>query len=395
MKVRKLILRFAALVVLAGMVWTGEKEAFAAEEQSAPGRFIDIHMHLDGRYRQDGAPSPTNKSPALGRRPPPGGGPGRMADGDRGQGGLVKDYEAAADNLVAMMDRAGVARALVMPPPQSPNQRGGYTYRELLEAVRRHPDRLSLAGGGGELCPMIMGTEPANVTTALRAEFGRRAEEIIRDGAKAFGEMAVLHFSLSDRHVFERAPADHPLFLLLADIAARHDIPIDIHWEAVTEDQPTPEDLVKRSSANPARIQPTIPGIERLLAHNRKTRIVLVHGGWDNTGHQTVDLLRRLMTAHPNLYSGLKFVRKRYEPFQRGNKLADEDLKIRPEWVRLIRDFPDRFVVGADEFVGIPDRTTRKGPPSFEDTWFIIKQLPPDLRAKVGRENAARIYRLD
>lgn len=355
-----LIASSAVLLVLSGVV---RVEGLDPGGQRSDGGYIDTHMHLDGMYREPG--------------------------------GMVKDYEGAADNLVAMMDRLGVARALVMPPPQSPGQPGGYSYRDLLGAVRRHPRRLVLVGGGGELNPIIAGTEASAVTPALRAEFERRAEEIIRDGAKAFGEMTALHFSFTEWHPFMQMPPDHPLFLLLAEIAARHEVPIDLHVEAVPEDQPLPERLVGRSSRNPSRIRATIPGLERLLGHNRKARIVWQHAGWDNTGHMTTALLRRLLDAHPNLYLAIKARRQKWEPFRSDNSIADERVRIRPEWLKLIGDYPDRFMIGADEFIGIPGRTSRKGPPSFEDTWSILDQLPPDLRSKVGRENAARVYRLE
>lgn len=181
---------------------------------------------------------------------------------------------------------------------------------------------MALAAGGGELNPLILGTDPSAVTPQISREFAWNATAILEDGAKAFGEMAALHYSFSNRHRFEYAPPDHPLFLLLADIAAERDVPIDLHMEAVLEDEPTSEALLHRSQHKP-------------------------------------------------------------------------DMTLRPEWVQLLRDFPDRFMVGADEFIGIPERTTPKGPPSFEDTWRIIQQLPDDVREQVGRLNAARVYRLE
>jgi len=377
-----------------GMVLTGEGTDAAGKPAAADG-FIDVHMHLSGVYRPAGGQAPQSGPQDGVRHPPPGSGPKGMKGGPPGQSGPVKDYETAADNLVAMMDRLGVAKAVVMPPPQSPGQAGGYTCHDLLGAIRKHPDRLTLAAGGGELSPIITQIEPSAVTPAVRADFERKALEMIRDGAKAFGEMAALHFSFSEGHIFKQIPADHPLFLLLADIAARENVPIDLHMEVVPVDQLLPQSLARIRSNNPPNIEATIPPFERLLAHNRNARIVWQHIGWDNTGHMTIDLLRRLLDAHPNLYLALKFVKKAREPWQRGNKFAGEDLRILPEWVSLMSDYPDRFMVGADEFVGIPDKTPTKGPPSFEDTWSIIRQLPPGLQAKVGRDNAARVYRLE
>lgn len=350
--------------------------------------YIDVHMHLNGRYQTGGGP-PEGR---MGPRPGPRGGPG----GGRAGRGVAEDYEAAAANLIAMMDRIGVAKAIVMPPPQRPNQRGGYTYQKLLGAVRRYPDRLVLAAGGGELNPLIVGTPAKEVTPDIRAEFKRKAQQIIDDGAKALGEMTALHFSFRNGHPFEQVDPDHPLFLLLADIAADNNVPIDLHIEAVPKDQALPERLVGFSSENPSMIKGNIPGFERLLAHNRKARIVWQHVGWDNTGHMTTALLRRLLEAHSNLYMALKRVSPQGEKFRASdNNFVDDEGNLRAEWLKLFGDFSDRFVIGADEFVGVPGHADLKHHPiALEDTMAILKQLAPGLRQKIGRENAARIYRL-
>lgn len=295
------------------------------------------------------------------------------------------------------MDVLGIEKSVVMPPPQGPSQKGGYTYDELLEVIQHYPDRLVLAAGGGELSPLIFGTDPGEVTEEIRNKFKRQVERIIQDGAKAFGEMAALHYSFSSRHIFRQVPPDHPLFLLLADLAAQHDMPVDFHMEAVLEREPTSAALLKVSPNNPEMTEATIPGFERLLAHNPEARIVWTHVGWDNTGHLTIDLVRRLLTEHANLYCALKFVRQSYEPFGRGNKvLVEPEMTIHAEWVELMREFPDRFMIGADEFVlAANSRSRRGGPPSFEDTWAIVSQLPDDIRDKVGGENARRVYRLE
>lgn len=81
--------------------------------------------------------------------------------------------------------------------------------------------------------------------------FEQAAEAILRGGAAGFGELAAEHFSSRiGSHPYESAPADHPLFLALADIAARADVPIELHMEAVPRDLPFP---------NPALMGPPNP----------------------------------------------------------------------------------------------------------------------------------------
>ncbi len=312
----------------------------------------------------------------------------------RSQGG-ERDFHASASRLIQMMDRAGVARALVMPPPRSPSQANDFPWEALRKAVRAHPDRLALVAGGDVLQPVIEGTDPADVTPAARAKFVAEAEALLDSGAVAFGEMTALHFSFGPGHPFKQVPADHPLFLALAEVAARRDVAIDLHVEAVLEAQPLPEGLQGRSPRNPRRVEATIPALERLLAHEPKARIVWQHVGWDNTGHLTADLVRRLLDAHPNLFCAIKVVRPELEEFRKGVSIVDGELRIRPEWSTLVADHPDRFVIGADEFVPPEEGPRAGGPPSFVDTWSIVPLLPVAVRSKVARENAVRIYHLE
>lgn len=375
MKKEKNILVALVAVLLSGGVLTAQQ---AQTPPRGPG-YLDVHMHLTGSIAQD------DQIPRQGMRHP---------QGERMRAHDPKSYEAAAQALISMMDSLGVKKAIVMPPPHVFSQKGMITYKGLKKTVDRHPDRLAFAGGGDNLNPMIMAVAPSNVTPQIRHKFRETAQQIVKDGAVAFGEMAALHFSFGEEHVFEQTAPDHPLFLLLADIAAEKGVPIDLHMEAVPEDQDLPAALAQRSPRNPSTIKATIPGFERLLDHKLNANIVWQHVGWDNTGHMTPQLVRRILRAHPNLFCALKFVRKRYETFQAGEGLMDADMKVRSEWLQLMSEFPDRFMIGADEFIGHSGRH-HAGPPSFEATWAIINQLPEELRNKIGRENARRVYRLN
>jgi len=309
---------------------------------------------------------------------------------------VEKDYVSAAENLISQMDALGIKKALIMPPPQNKNQKDGYTYTELLPVIRKFPHRLALVAGGGILNPIIHATDPSEVNDRIRKEFEREAEKILRDGAKGFGEMTALHLSFREGHIFSEVRPDHPLFLLLADIAARNSVPIDLHMEAVPADMDLPELFSRISNNNPPRLKENITGLERLLAHNRNAVIIWQHIGWDNTGYMTIELLKGLLEKHPNLYLSLRVeelmenIRRRPTP----NRIVDERWKIKPEWIRFFEEYPDRFMIGADEFIGVPGHP-RRSPQSLEETWGIIKQLPEGLAQKIGHDNAAGIFHLD
>lgn len=365
-------------------------------ESSMDAGFVDVHMHLDGvQGSKADQPQPSVQEEHI--RPPSWMPPKvRRQMAMRRQAMMTKqrgsvDNTASADHLIEMMNEYGVEKAIVMPPPQTPYQRGSYTYTALLDSVKKYPGRLILGAGGGTLNSMIQETKPSEIAEGDLAAFKAKAEEIIQAGAHVFGEMTALHTCMNPKHHYEAAPPDHPLFLLLADLAAHHDIPIDLHMEAIAEDLPTPKNLLQACDENPDILPATIPAFERLLEHNPKARIVWQHIGWDNTGQMTPSLLHKLLAKHPNLYLAIKAVPES----TRMNRIHDDQYNILPEWLELFEAFPDRIVVGADEFARAENvQGGYKKPPFFEITWRAIMSLPPKLREQIGGENATRIYRL-
>lgn len=321
---------------------------------AAAGRmaYIDAHAHLDGRFSPRAA-----------------------------------DYEGAVQVALATMDGLGVRKTLVMPPPFSPGHPNLYDFEDFLPVLGQHPARFGFLGGGGSLNPMIQeAAHSGRLSDALLRRFDARAAEVVRAGATGFGEITAEHFSFRSGHPYESAPADHPLLLRLADAAARLDVVLDLHMEAVAAELPLPRWL--QSPLNPPTLRENVRAFERLLAHNRKARIIWAHAGWDNTGHRTVDLSRRLLEAHPNLYMSLK-VGRESRP-ETGLLTADG---IRAEWVDLIRAFPDRFVIGSDQFHASP-RSPQRWPQRADGARRLLDRLPGEVARLVAQDNAIRIYRL-
>jgi hypothetical protein len=357
------VLGAVAIVVLTSTGGTGGRAGAAAAEAAAG--FIDVHFHAHPQLRERGAVS--------------------------------FDTRGAAREALDVMDRHGIARAVLMPPPFEPERDAAYDYRELREIVAVRPDRFVFLGGGGTLNPMIHATAADAVTADLRARFEQTARAILAAGARGFGEMTALHFSLRPGHPFEQAPADHPLFLLLSDIAAERGVPIDLHMEAVATARPVPRRIAERGVGNPDQLGPNIDGLERLLARNRKTPVLWSHVGWDNAGQRRPRLMRRLLAAHPNLYMSFKL----REPGgrqpaggprrSRGNPIA-ADGSVKPDWLVLLGEFPDRFVIGSDSHVYVSSQETRIGAGPVA---AFLRRLPATLAGPLGRDNAKRLFRLD
>lgn len=312
-----------------------------ARASAAISPFVDTHTHLDAAHPQE-------------------------------------SVEAA----LRAMPRENAARIVFMPPPFTTGDRELYEADVILPALKGQGNRFAVLGGGGMLNPMIQeSARTGDAGPEVRRRFMERAEELLREGVAGFGELSSEHFQGATP--YQNAPPDHPLFLLLAEIAGRHGVPIVLHMEAVARPMAPPPGV--KSPPAPSQLQPNIDAFERLLAHEPKARIVWAHAGWDNAGDRTPALCRRLLAAHPNLYMDVKVNPAKpgkNPPVGRGTPPA-----ILPEWLRLFQDFPDRFVIGTDQHYPEP----AKGPQLWEAAVALLEQLPPDLQRRMGNENAARL----
>lgn len=345
--------------------------------------FVDVNLHLFGAA-----------APGIGR-----GGGSRQKPTNRKPGekpGTTREgFFSAGKKLLALMDRYRIRCAVLVPPPRSSRNLDPVEVPALAELVKKYPDRFVLAAGGNELNPLIHATPRDAVTDKIKARFRSKAEALVKMGIRCFGEIAALHVSFTRAHVFEETLPDHPLFLLLADIAAEKGIPIDLHMQAVPRAMDTPAGLRRVSPNNPPRLKANIAALERLLKHNRKANILWRHLGWDNTGGRSAARMRRLLTDHPNLYMAIR-IEERERNMSGGampNRIVDRQWRVTEEWLELFKAFPDRFMIGSDEFIPVEGDSTRM-PQSFEETWKIIPQLPRDLVRSIGWENAERLYKI-
>lgn len=305
-----------------------------------------------------------------------------------------RDLRASRDAALANMDRMNIARSLLMPPPFStPKMAAYYDIEALLFAAKEHPGRFSLLGGSS-LNVMIHNTAPAAVDEAVRARFRQRALEIAALGAVGFGEMAVMHVSIpamGPQHAFEDVPADHPLFLLLADIAAGQDMPIDLHFDLVPEDMPLP-DLLRPNALNPRTLTANMPAFKRLLGHNTQAKIVWVHVGFEPLLTRDPEIVASMLKEHSNLYMSFRLNRGAPKPAA----TLSPNGRMKPAWVKLVEAFPDRFMLGSDAFYAREGSIARgSSDEGMKNLRGLIDQLPDGVAAKVASGNAMKLYRLE
>lgn len=345
------------LCLAPGLLPTGRA---AAEEGPGSGRairFIDVHNHLHGLH---------------------------------GVAGVVQhDFEGAARLALNRMNEVGIKRMYVLPPPIARGDRAGYEADDFIDTIRKWPDRFGFLAGGGSLNVMIQeAVQEGRMSDGMKEKFRKKALDLLSKGALGFSELTAEHFSLGPDHPYEGAPPDHPLFLLLADIAAEEGVPVDIHMEAIPEDMPLPESL--SSWRNPKNLKANIPAFERLLSHNRNAKIIWAHVGWCQTGRRTPALCAELLEKHPNLYMSFKIgpdSRPEVRPLAKGTGL-------KPEWLDLVVKYTDRFLIGSDQFYVTP-RANKRFPPHVEASRDLLSFFPQDVARKVAVENARKVFKRD
>ena len=290
------------------------------------------------------------------------------------------DPDGAVRSALVALGRQNAAMIFLQMPPDTFDHPGNFDAEILLPAAKKYPGKFAVLGGGGTLNAMIIqSVATGDVSPAMQKRFKERAEVLLGEGVIGFGEMAAEHFDGTTP--YQHAPPDHPLYFLLADIAAEHGVPIDLHMEAVPQDMPLPAGL--KSRPNLPMLHANIAAFERLLAHNPRAKIIWAHAGADGTGYRTPELCRRLLLAHANLYMEIKT-----DPQAPGMNYPLADGKIKPEWFKLFTDFSDRFMMGSDQHYPEPKVQEQR----WQELVLLFNQLPSDVRHKIGTENVAHIY---
>ena len=189
-----------------------------------------------------------------------------------GQGS--SDYDEAAQVAIARMEEMGITRSIILPTPFPDDWPQAYDADPLAEVVKKYPESFSFIAGGGSLNVLIQ--QAINGQTMTDQELESAALAFLAKGAVGFGELAAEHIVVGGTEPYIHAPPNHALFKKLADIAAEHNFPMDIHMEAVPEDMPIPPQF--DSPKNPDTLKENISLFEELLAYNTDAKIIWAHG---------------------------------------------------------------------------------------------------------------------
>lgn len=167
-------------------------------------------------------------------------------------------FDRSLATAVRIMDRFGIATSILMSPPRVRGIKQNYDIADFRSALRKYPGRFVYLGGGGTLNPTLHSyRNHSKVTDKVRRAFAAQARRLVDQGAHGFGEMGGLHISLSPKHGYTYVPADHPLLKVLADVAAEHNLPLDLHMDAVKSQMKPPPQLARLPN-NPKKFPATL-----------------------------------------------------------------------------------------------------------------------------------------
>ncbi len=197
---------------------------------------------------------------------------------------------------------------------------------------------------------------------AMRELLAMLDKELQSGYFKGIGEVHINTRTSAPRPDWQRKlRANAPGIKALADLAARHRVPLSIHaqWDNDTEQQ-----------------------LAALANHNPQTVILLAHCGTDASASQ----IRVFLNEHPNVTCDLSSRYDRVKKYPERQIYAGN--KLDSAWKSLIEEMPERFTVGVDDVHSEKEyahvvRAIREG---------LLANLTPETARRVAHENADRIF---
>jgi len=310
------------------------------------------------------------------------------------------------ESVIRSLDTAGVSHIAIMP-------RGGSEESDVIDFHREFPDRVIPFYGGSDIQTIFMEGSRKREVPGMKYFEGYREDwwnerlaeymsylesELTSAPYRGIGELRIRHYGngpqMPEKEHDYDFPADSGFMFALADLAGRLDLPIAVHMEAECRGE------FIRFLGKPAA-KDNFPMLERLLAHNRKTRII-----WAHLGRARPEVLDAMFDRHPNLYSDISDVMPRgrrasgiprdslqvFAEYVLKNSIVDEGGQLLPEWRPVFEKHADRIMMATDAM-----SAKAYGPMYSALTGQIrdvLSVLPGEAAEKIAAANARRVFRI-
>ena len=184
---------------------------------------------------------------------------------------------------------------------------------------------------------------------------------------QGIGEVFTRHDDLTALTAGDTPRANNEAMTRIYHLAAENDLPVMLH-----------SNITSKRERNPLYLAE----VEESLRNHPHTRFIWAHAGTSKEIHRhqvqmdfLLPTLNRMLEAYPNLYIDLSW--SVLTPY-----LLDEAGKPRPEWVKLVERFPERFMLGSD----VVGRFSKLGKEMHRFDPFL-DALPEAVARKVARDN--------
>lgn len=165
----------------------------------------------------------------------------------------------------------------------------------------------------------------------------------------------------------ETARANHPALDPVYDLAAQKNLPVNLHNNA--------------TSRNRLDRPIYVHEVQDALTRHPKTVIIWAHAGLsrmlDLDQIAYTGLLREMLAKHDNLYIDLSWI-----IFETYVQTSKQEARIRSEWLTLISDFSDRFMIGSDNIGHFATYNQ-----NIVKYYSLLDSLSPDTARKVALTN--------
>ena len=207
-----------------------------------------------------------------------------------------------------------------------------------------------------------------NATDRNAIDHLNRMMEWYPDVWEGIGEILTRHDDLTALTYGEQARANHMALDAVYNFAAEHDLPVTMH-----------SDISSVWIKQPLYLHE----MEKAVKEHPETRFIWAHAGASRrvVVPTLVSVIRTMLKTYPNLWVDLSWV---VYP----NYVAP-DGKPDKEWVALVEDFPDRFMIGTD-LVGHFDDYTK----TIRSYYVFLDALSPETAQLVANENFLKILPL-
>ncbi|MGE4555285.1 MAG: amidohydrolase family protein [Desulfovibrionaceae bacterium] len=178
--------------------------------------------------------------------------------------------------------------------------------------------------------PFVCGINATDKHAVLHVE---RMFNEYPDVWQGVGEVFCHRDDLTNLTYGETARANHPAMDAVYDLAGSKGMPVTIHNNATS----------RRKQDKPIYVYE----VKDALKRHPRTNIIWAHAGLSRLFTldqvQYTAMLRDMLKTHKNLYIDLSWLV--FETYVMENEMRGI---VRPEWLALVKEFPDRFMIGSD-----------------------------------------------